>query len=233
MKKYIILLLIIIAIPICLSFDYSTTSTSTVDEILEEDGQKIFSMDLLGTSEKEFKSEPVQTCGIGSVKSYMDYRAITDPASKQYRYIQEHMTVDEETGFLYDEDGFIGAALGSYYGVIGDRFYFTFENDVTIPIVKIESKANIDTDDANCYNPNDNSVIEFVIDRYIADAYFGEYGNGLVLSGNYGNYPLFKGSIIKVEKVLEEEPKDTSIAYKSNQENTNEDPNIFYYASGY
>ena len=166
-----------------------------------------------------------------------DYQDLTDIPDEPHVYCdncERDIYSDNENDFqIYDEDGFIGAALGSYYGVIGDRFYFTFENDVTIPIVKIESKANIDTDDANCYNPNDNSVIEFVIDRYIADAYFGEYGNGLVLSGNYGNYPLFKGPIIKVEKVLEEEPKDTSIAYKSNQENTNEDPNIFYYASGY
>ena len=232
MKKYFFLLLIIFFIPIFLSFNYSTTSANTVDKIIEEDRKKIFSIDLLGASEKKFNSEPVQTCGIGSVKSYMDYRAITDPASKQYKFIRDHMIVDEETGFLYDEDGFIGAALGSYYGVIGDRFYFTFENNVTIPIVKIESKANIDTDDDNCYNPNDNSVIEFVIDRYIADSYFGEYGNGLVLSGNYGNYPLFKGSIIKVEKVLEES-NDTSVIYKSDHRNAIEDPNIFYYASGY
>ena len=190
MKKLLILLSIILIIPICSAF--------TLDEKIEENEQKIFSIDTLSSTEKKYKTEPIETCGIGSVKSYMDYRAITDTASKQYRFIQEHMTVDEETGFLYDEDGFIGAALGSFYGVIGDRFYFTFENGVTIPIVKIESKANIDTDSKNCYNPNDNSVIEFVIDKNIANEYFGEYGNGLVLSGNYGNHSLFKVQIIKI-----------------------------------
>lgn len=226
MKKYIVFLLIILAIPFCFAF------TSTIDKTIEEDEQKIFSINTLGAGDKIFKTESIETCGIGSVKSYMDYRAITDPSSRQYRFIQEYMTVDEETGFLYDKDGFIGAALGSFYGVIGDRFYFTFENGVTIPIVKIESKANIDTDSKNCYNPNDNSVIEFVIDRDIANEYFGYYGNGLVLQGNYGNYPLFKGRILKVEKVLDEDT-DATIEYHAGQDNSIEDSNIFYYASGY
>lgn len=223
MKKLLILLSIILIIPICSAF--------TLDEKIEENEQKIFSIDTLSSTEKKYKTEPIETCGVGSVKSYMDYRAITDTASKQYRFIQEHMTVDEETGFLYDEDGFIGAALGSFYGVIGDRFYFTFENGVTIPIVKIESKANIDTDSKNCYNPNDNSVIEFVIDKNIANEYFGEYGNGLVLSGNYGNHSLFKGQIIKIEKVLDEK-NETIVDYHANSETSNT-TDIFYYASGY
>lgn len=226
MKKCIALLLIILFIP------FISAYTPKVDEQIEENEEKIFSIDKLSSNENEFKSESIETCGIGTVKSYMDYRAITDTASKQYRYIQENMTVDEETGFLYDKDGFIGAALGSYYGVIGDRFYFTFENGVTIPIVKIESKANIDTDNKNCYNPNDNSVIEFVVDKDIANEYFGYYGNGLVLSGNYGNYFLFKGDIIKVEKVLDEKITN-DVDYNAGNDKSLEDQDIYYYASGY
>lgn len=220
------MLLIIVVFPICSAF------TFTIDKKIENDEQKIFSIEKLGSNEKKLKSESMETCGIGSVKSYMDYRAITDTASRQYRFIQENMTVDEETGFLYDKDGFIGAALGSFYGVIGDRFYFTFENGVTIPIVKIESKSNYDTDSKNCYNPNDNSVIEFVIDKDIANEYFGYYGNGLVLSGNYGNYSLFKGKILRVERVLDE-TSNAKIEYHANNEKDKTEDNIFYYASGY
>lgn len=224
MKKLLKLLLIILIIPICSAF--------TLDETIDNNEQKIFCIDTLSSSDKKYKTQEIETCGYGSVKSYMDYRAITDTASKQYRFIAEHMTVDDETGFLYDEDGFIGAALGSYYGIIGDRFYFTFENGVTIPIVKIESKANIDTDSMNCFNPNDNSVIEFVIDKNIANDHFGYYGNGLVLSGNFGNYPLFKGKVMKIEKVLDEK-NEKVIEYHANSQETNINTNIFYYASGY
>ena len=224
MKKIIILLFFIVIFTICSSF--------TIDDEIITINNKVFSIDKISSNDKKYKSESIETCGIGSVKSYMDYRAITDTASKQYKYIQEHMIVDNETGFLYDEDGFIGAALGRYYGVIGDRFYFTLENGVTLPIVKIESKADIDTDDNNCYNPYDNSTIEFVVDTDLANEYFGYYGNGLVLSGNYGNYPLFKGKIISVDKVLDEKIKDDPI-YNSNKQNNNDDLNVFYYASGY
>ena len=224
MKKLIALLLLLLTIIVCSSF------TSNEEVIVSE--QKQFSIDSISSTERKYKTQEINTCGLGNVKSYMDYRAITNTASLQYKYIEEHMTVDEETGFLYDEDGFIGAALGSYYGKIGDRYYFTLENGVEVPIVKIESKADIHTDGSNCYNPNDGSVIEFVVDTDKANEYFGQYGNNLVLSGNYGNYPLLKGQIIKVEKVLDEKI-ESPISYQIEKNDTNKDIDIFYYASGY
>ena len=164
---------------------------------------KPFNINDLVDYEKEFNSEEIEVCASNSTKSYMDYRATTLVSSSQYQFMHNHCVVDK-TGFLLDEDDFIAVALGSYYGGIGDRFYFTLDNGVVLPLVKAEEKADVDTDARGCYHTVDNSVIEFVIDSDKAGNYFGVYGNGYVLSGNYNNYPLFNGNIVKVERVLDE-----------------------------
>ncbi len=221
MKKiFLILLLLLCTIGLC-GFDNE-----------DEDEPKTFDIEDLYDYQKEFKAEETGVCSISSVKTYEDYRAITATGSRQYRFIRAHMTVDEETGFLYDEDGFIGVALGSYYGVIGDRFYFTLDSGVVLPLVKIDEKADIDTDGTGCAHTSDSSVIEFVIQRHIADDYFGRYGNGLVLSGNYNNYELFRGNISKVEIVLDERNEDY-VTFEKTEEVSFDTNDIFDYASGY
>ena len=180
--------------------------------------------------QKMYESEELKVCSNSKTKTYMDYRAITDKSSTQYRFIREKMKVDKKTGFLSDEDGFIGVALGSFYGIIGDRFYITLDSGVILPIIKIEEKADIDTG-FGCYHLSDGSVIEFVIDKNYAADYFGIYGNGLILSGNYNNHELFKGEIYKVEKVLDSKKTDY-VTYILNDQNFF-DYDIFYYASGY
>lgn len=160
---------------------------------------------------KEYVSEEISVCATGRAKTYMDYRATTAKSSRQYQFIHNNLTVDETTGFLYDEDGFIAAALGSFYGEIGDRFYFTLDSGVVLPIVKSEEKANVDTDDSGCYHLSDNSVIEFVIDKNYAMDYFGRLSNNYVLNGNYNNHELFNGNIVKAERVTDEKLSEISL----------------------
>ena len=181
--------------------------------------------------QKEYKSEEIGVCASGTTKTYMDYRATTARNSRQYQFMHNEMTVDENTGFLYDEDGFIGAALGSYYGEIGDRFYFTLETGVVLPIVKCEEKSDSDTDDSGCYHLSDNSVIEFVIDKDYALEYFGRLSNSYVLNGNYNNYSLFRGAISKVERVLDE--KNEHYVTYSTESSPIFNNDIFNYGSGY
>jgi hypothetical protein len=100
-----------------------------------------------------------------------------------------------------------------------------------LPLVKGEEKADEDTDYTGCYHTYDGSVIEFVIDSDYASRYFFSNDNGLVLNGNYNNYSLFRGSIVKVEKVLDEKSEQI-VTYQID----NEPPksiDIFNYASGY
>ena len=221
MKKFLtVFLLLILAVGLC-GFDSDTGD--------EED--RPFDIDDLTDYQKEFESEEISVCSIGKAKTYMDYRAVTATGSRQYWYIHNFMTVDPETGFLYDEDGFIGVALGSFYGVIGDRYYFTLDSGIVLPLVKGEEKDDGDTDSTNCFQKWDGSVIEFVISDEYAASYFGANGNGYVLNGNYNNYSLFEGSFVKVEKVLDEK-KDDLVSYSVETDiPTNVD--IFNYASGY
>lgn len=196
-----------------------------------DDESQTLNIDDFYDYQKEYKSEEVGVCASGTTKTYMDYRATTARASRQYQFMHNEMTVDENTGFLYDEDGFIGAALGSYYGEIGDRYYFTLETGVVLPIVKCEEKSDSDTDGSGCYHLSDNSVIEFVIDKDYALNYFGRLSNSYVLNGNYNNYSLFRGAIVKVEKVLDE--KNENYVTYSSESAPIFNSDIFNYGSGY
>ena len=153
--------------------------------------------------EKDYIAEEVAACSYSSVKTYMPISTITSKSSRQYKFIEEHMTIDEETGLSYDEDGFIGVALGSVFGSIGTRYYITLDTGIILPVVKIDAKSDSHTIDG-CYHANDKSVIEFVIDRSKAEAFFGVGGNGLIRNGNLNNDERLKGRIEKVELVTDE-----------------------------
>ena len=181
--------------------------------------------------EPKYLANEVDVCSKSSTKTYEDYRAITSRSSAQYKYIHEFMTVDEETGFLYDEDGFIGVALGSYYGVIGDRYYVTLDSGTVLPIIKIDEKADGDTING-CAHNSDSSVIEFVIDTDYAGEYFKVSSNGLISSGNYNNIKLFKGKIEKFEEVTDER-NENYVDYVTKEQEEFDNTNIFQYASGY
>ncbi len=206
---------------------------AAVDEIAVKSGE--LDIGKISDYQKKYDSYDVGVCSPSSTKTYMDYRAITARGSRQYQYIRAHMKVDESTGFLYDEDGFIGVALGSYYGVIGDRYYFTLSNGNVLPLVKIEEKADAHTING-CAHGSDGSVIEFVIHRDYARNSFALSGNGLISSGNYNNNPLFRGQIVKVEKVTDE-INPNYVEYHSKESIDVIEPtitrDIFQYASGY
>lgn len=135
-------------------------------------------------------------CGTSSTKTYMDYRAITNRESQQYKYIQNNMEV--RNGLLYDTDGSIGVALGSWWGAIGSKWTVELSNGEVYDIVKIDEKANHHTI-GGCHHIGDGSVIEFVIDtQTIPIEWWG--GNGLVFNGNFNNSPQFNGEIVRIGK---------------------------------
>jgi len=220
MKKLLVLVL-------SLSLSLLVCGFTYFDDETEND----FDINDLYDYQKEFKTEELSVCSLNTAKTYMDYRMTTLVSSRQYQFLNYECTVDTETGFLYDEEGFIAVALGSYYGEIGDRFYFTLDSGVVLPLVKGEEKDDGDTNSTNCFQKWDGSVIEFVISDEYAANYFGANGNGYVLDGNYNNYSLFQGSIAKVERVLDEKSEDIVSYSVETDIPTNVD--IFNYASGY
>lgn len=138
-------------------------------------------------------SNEIEPCSTSSSKSYMDYRTITSKTSEQYQFIQEHMSIKD--GYLLDDEGYIGVALGSWFGDIGERWVFTLEDGKEIYVVKVEQKDDAHTVDG-CEHKVDGSVIEFVIDSN----YFTVGKSGYVYDGNFNNNEWFNGTIKSVRK---------------------------------
>lgn len=174
-----------------------------VDEPVPEKGEvrALITMEKPVEPDEEHEEEYIEleVLARSSAKTYMCVYAITDRSSKQYRFIHEsgEITIDEE-GYLRDSEGFYGVALGSYFGAIGSRYIFTLDTGITIPVVKVEEKADKDTIDG-FHHALDGSVIEFVVDTgRMKD---NVWANGLIYSGNFNNCPDFAGTIVKIEKV--------------------------------
>ena len=141
-----------------------------------------------------YRFKDVMVCSTSSSKTYMSHTLI-NRNSIQGRYIDAHMVVRD--GFLYDIDGFMGVALGSSFGDIGDRFIFTLSTGVELRLVKIERKSDDHTFNG-CEQRWDNSVIEFVIDP--ATTKIAKASNGYFAQGNFNNLKEFRGDIVRVQK---------------------------------
>ena len=151
---------------------------------------------------KKLSYEEVTLCGTSAGKTYEDYRMITDETSDQYKLIREKLKVDRKTGFLYDRNGFLAAALGYQFGPIGTRYYFTLDTGIVLPLVKADEKAPKDASDG-CQVDINGTVIEFIVDADAALKYFGTITNGLVMDGNLNNSEYLQGEIVKIEKIKE------------------------------
>lgn len=134
-------------------------------------------------------------CSSSSVKTYMNYKAITNKSSTQWKYITNHMTVGDD-GYLRDKDGNIGVALGSHFGPIGSKYEVVLDTGITFNVVKIEAKADQHVNNG-CQHKTDGSVIEFVIDS----SKMKKSSNGYIWSGNFNNNPNFKGKIKAMYKI--------------------------------
>ena len=126
----------------------------------------------------EFEAAPVEL----ETKAYTNYKVVGKGGdSAQSKYIYNYLTVCDD-GYLRDKDGFIAAALGSYFGgyhddSIGTRWVFVCKDGTEIPIVKVDVKQNDHTMDvehkigviSGRYDNHGNSVrtgeyIEFYVD---------------------------------------------------------------------
>lgn len=135
------------------------------------------------------------------VKSWMSWRSITDTSSKQYKFIQNNMTIVKEgkyKGLLQDSEGYIGVALGSYFGEIGDKFIFELEDNKFLKVVKIDAKADKHTN-SGIYQIIDGSVMEFVIDVGLCSQ--NDYLKQAMLNGSFNAVEDFQGNIINFWRI--------------------------------
>ena len=85
--------------------------------------------------------DEIESCSYSKVKTYMPYDTVTNEDTKQYHLIKNELYITD-SGLLKDKYGYIAAALGSYYGEIGDRFIFTLDTGVELHIIKADAKSN-------------------------------------------------------------------------------------------
>lgn len=89
----------------------------------------------------------------------MDGKAITDMSSNAYRQIKK-MSIKNG---LYFEGDYVGVALSSFYGKVGDKFRITLSSGQTFYAVMTDTKQDIHVDGSYAHK-TDGSVIEFIVD---------------------------------------------------------------------
>lgn len=127
---------------------------------------------------------------------YMDYRAITDTASKQWELQQSAWT--DSDGFRRIGDDYC-VALGTYYGNIGDRFRITTDEGNTYAVIMSDVKGSdaVFYDDIHSwyhYAGNGCNVVEFVVQtEYLPSA--------VTISGSCGAVDYLSGNIVSIERI--------------------------------
>lgn len=107
-------------------------------------------------------SKPIQNKNT-SMKSYMDYRKITDKSSLQYKLQQRDDIYTDSEGFRKIENNFV-VAVGTYFTQeIGDKLIIELASGTFVQAVVGDIKDNKHTGDMNIQHSIDNSVVEFIV----------------------------------------------------------------------
>lgn len=141
------------------------------------------------------KSLPIPE-GETSFHLYMDYRALTDTASKQWELQQ--MAWTDSDGFRRIGDDYC-VALGTVYGEIGDRFIITTDEENTYTAIMSDAKGSdaVFYDDIHSWYHcvgNGCNVVEFVVQtEYLPSA--------VTISGSCGAVDYLSGNIVSIERI--------------------------------
>ena len=101
-----------------------------------------------------------------SRKPWMDYRAVTDEASEQYRLLQQ--AYHDESGLLYI-DGHLAVALGSQFGPVGSRYTFVMSTGEEVAVIKADAKQDAHTAGGFGWTGTDGHLIEMIVDTDLLD----------------------------------------------------------------
>jgi len=130
-----------------------------------------------------------------SFKAYMDYRCITDTSSVQYSLQQQAYT--DERGFRKIGDDYCVALGTGITSGCGERFLITLDSGYSFTAIVSDIKADIHTDETNCYAPrgeNAGNIVEFIIDSDNADGY-------MLTCGSAGCFDDLSGNVESVVKI--------------------------------
>lgn len=141
------------------------TEETAVEEVVEVTPEPVV------TSEPQPEPQPTveeNTTGDFSIspyasdfKSYMDYRAITNTSSTQYKMQQEAYT--DENGLRKIGEHFC-VAMGTYYGNLGDILYVETDKGASWTVILSDVKSDAHTDSTHRYTVSNHCMMEFIID---------------------------------------------------------------------
>lgn len=111
---------------------------------------------------KQHISRGLPSRATGRFKTYMDYRTITNKATKQWEMQQEATT--DSTG-LRIHNGRYMVAVGSYYAKqVGVELRITLDSGKTFTAVVGDLKQDRHTDSRNQFVPANGNIVEFIVD---------------------------------------------------------------------
>lgn len=171
--------------------EVETTETEEVEEVIEpEEEALIYELPDLEDS---------------SMKTYMDYTAITDASSAQYKMQQQAYT--DEYG-LRKIGEYYCVALGSGFGTkIGSKYLITLDSGEQFKAILGDQKADQHTDASHRYMAASNgqgNIVEFLVEtRYL------ENMARVMGDISYISHGKFEGNIVEIKELPDEET-DTS-----------------------
>lgn len=124
-----------------------------------------------------------------SAKTYMDYRCINAGIQAD---LQSGAWTDDKGFRRYGDDYMV--ALGSYYGIVGDRFEVTLSSGKVFTVIKGDAKSDKDTDALHMHR--NGNVIEFIVDS-------ARIESASKTSGNMSNSG-FEGTIESIRGIANE-----------------------------
>lgn len=170
-----------------IAIGYSISTINTKNIIVEEPTDEINVVEMTITTQATQQDLTVPD-GDTSFKSYMDYRAITNKRSAQYKLQQKCET--DNHGLRKLGDDYV-IAVGSYYAdYVGTRLEITLDSGEHFTAVVGDFKADSHTDDTHRYTPMQSggkNVIEFVVDTNSLDKTARKMGDISYVDGFKGN----------------------------------------------
>lgn len=129
-----------------------------------------------------------------SMKSYMDYKTITDKTSEQYKLQHNENIYTDNEGFRKIGDNFI-IAVGTYFGCnVGQEVMVKLSSGGTFKAIVGDIKADIHTDSQqHIQHKLDGSVVEFLVNQSKLEKTIKAMGDC-----SYSKENNFKGDVVGI-----------------------------------
>lgn len=166
---YVIALMLSIGFICVVALNQESTVQSDIVEgknikTKEETTEDIVEVEDITTNNFEQFYQEYQVPSNRGFKSYMSYKAITSKSSMQYK-LQNQYAYTGEYG-IRQVDGRFCIAIGTFSNAsIGTYIDLILENEIVIPCIIADFKADIYTDSSNKVTSHNGCVSEFLIDK--------------------------------------------------------------------